>query len=68
MKLLKMTEPGQETITSMNEVLYFFVIYEPPQGPSNKRKQTKKHNIYDLRAAASRVCQLLSSARHMNTS
>ncbi len=68
MKLLKTVELGQETIKSKNEVLPFFVNYEIPWRPPNKCKQTNKHQIFNFRAAITRVCQLLSAARRMNTS
>jgi len=68
MKLLKRVELGQETIKSKNEVLPFFVNYEIPWRPPYKCKQTNEHQIFKLRAAITRVCQLLSAARRMNTS
>ena len=68
MKLLKRVELGQETIKSKNEVLPFFVNYEIPWRPPFKCKQTNKHQIFNLRPAITRVCQLLSAARRMNTS
>ena len=68
MKLLKRVELGQETIKSKNEVLPFFVNFEIPWRPPNKCKQTNEHQIFNLRAAITRVCQLLTAARRMNTS
>ena len=67
MKLLKRVELGQETIKSKNEVLPFFVNYEIPRRPPNKCKQTNEHQIFKLRAAITRVSQLLSAAHRMNT-
>ena len=68
MKLLKRVELGQETIKSKNEVLPFFVNYEFPWRPPFKCKQTNKHQIFNLRPAITRLRQLLSAARRMNTS
>ena len=68
MKLLKRVELGQETMKSKNEVLSFFVNYEIPWRPPYKCKQTNKRQIFKVRAAITRVCQLLSAARRMTTS
>ena len=68
LKLLKRVELGQETIKSKNEVLPFFVNYEISRRPPYKYKQTNKHQIFNLRPAITRVLQLLSAARRINTS
>ena len=68
MKLLKRVELGQETVKSKNEVLPYFMNHEIQWRPPYKCKQTNKHQVFNLRAAVSRVCQLLSAARRMNTS
>ena len=68
MKLLKRVELGQETVKSKNEVLPFFVNHEIQWRSLNKCKQTNEHQVFNLGAAVSRVCQLLSAARRMNTS
>ena len=68
MKLLKRVELGQETIKCKNEVLPFFVNYEIPWRPPNKCKQTNEHQIFNLRAAITKVSQLPSAAHSMHTS
>ena len=67
MILLKRVELGQETIKSMNEVSQFFGNYEIQWRTSKKCKETNKHQIFNLRAVVSRVCQLLTAALRMNT-
>ena len=62
--LFKRVELGHETIKIRNEVLNFFVNYED----NKKRKETNKHQIFNLTAAVSKFSQLLSTSRRMNTS